>query len=169
MKVVSLCFALLFVACGEASQSDLQNIFSRSNGRYPIKPHDDVTPGTTCRNPSYRRYPEKIAYCERDVQPSLKYDIIRDYDRRFGYKIGNMNRGDFKIDHLIPLCMGGGNERENLWPQHRSVFDNTDIAESTLCEQMSFGRLKQVDAISLIRRIKNDPERTRDYIAAYIR
>lgn len=124
--------------------------------RFPIGPDPRVTPGTTCANSSVRRYPEKIVYCNRNVDPSLKAEIIRDYDRQFGYKIQQMNRGDFKIDHFIPLSIGGSNDKENLWPQHRSVFKKTDELEQMLSEKISQGRIKQEEAIRVIREAKTN-------------
>jgi hypothetical protein len=115
-----------------------------------------MTPGTVCTRPDTYRYPEKIPYCERDVSSGTKWEIIHDYDREFGFRIGSMNRADFKIDHYIPLCMGGSNEVRNLWPQHKSVYVLTDGIEQKACELMAKGQLKQIDAIKIIRRAKND-------------
>ncbi|MNT67943.1 hypothetical protein D3C72_2061270 [compost metagenome] len=65
-----------------------------------------------------------------------------------------MNRMDFKIDHYIPLCMGGANDVENLWPQHKSIYAITDPLEPLLCEKMADGRLLQKDAINYIKAAK---------------
>src|SRR5688500_1500919 len=83
---------------------------------YPKHPEPDLTPGEYCNEASTLRYPERIRYCNRDVSTSTKREIIEEYDRRYGYHIGEMNRQEFKIDHFIPLCMGGSNGRRNLWP-----------------------------------------------------
>lgn len=115
-----------------------------------------MTPGSVCKNPSRYRYPEKIAYCERDVHSSLKREIIAEYDRKLGYRIQSMDRQAFKIDHYIPLCMGGSNRPDNLWPQHRSVYEVTDPLEQVLCEKMALGDIRQAQAIDLIRQAKND-------------
>ncbi len=122
--------------------------------RYPKNPNLTETPGKLCSNPTSIRYPEKIAYCERDVDSYTKNAIIAKYDKLFGYSIRQMNRGDFKIDHLIPLCAGGANAEENLWPQHKSVFNITDPLEPLVCEKMAAGRLKQADAVKLILQAK---------------
>jgi hypothetical protein len=65
-----------------------------------------------------------------------------------------MNRGDFKIDHLIPLCAGGANSEENLWPQHKSVYAITDPLEPIVCQKMQDGKLLQADAVKLILQAK---------------
>jgi hypothetical protein len=126
------------------------------NGRYPIKPDPRLTPGQLCVVADQIRYPEQIKYCSRDVSSETKQSIILTYDAKLGYNIRNQNRGDFKIDHYIPLCMGGSNERQNLWPQHESVYKYTDPLEGLLCEKMKYGKIKQANAIYLIRQAKND-------------
>ncbi len=125
-------------------------------GGYPKGPDAQMTPGEVCHNPSELRYPEKIPYCKRNVDTSLKVQIIKAYDQNLGFAIQTMPRSKFKIDHYIPLCMGGSNEKENLWPQHESVFTLTDPLEQEACEKMADGSLPQAKAIELIRQAKND-------------
>jgi hypothetical protein len=68
-----------------------------------------------------------------------------------------MERTTFKIDHLIPLCLGGSNDTDNLWPQHESIYQNTDPLEPFLCEVLASGRIKQLEAVELILTIKQNP------------
>lgn len=134
---------------------------------FPTNPDPRLTPGSLCNDPDETRYPERIAYCKRDVSTGLKKQIIAIYDQRLGYSVGEMNRQEFKIDHFIPLCAGGSNTKENLWPQHRTVYQQTDPLEPVLCEKMQSGRLRQADAIRLIREAKLDltrVEETLEYI-----
>lgn len=135
---------------------------SLADSRYPNGPNAKMTPGSTCQHASRYRYPERIAYCERNVDTSLKREVIRDYDQKLGYKIQTMDRQAFKIDHYIPLCMGGSNSRDNLWPQHRSVYEITDPLEQLLCEKMAAGVLRQADAMDLIRKAKNNLDQVDD-------
>lgn len=121
---------------------------------FPRGPEINETPGKLCSSPSSRRYPEKINYCERNVDSYLKNAIIQKYDSLFGYHIRSMNRGDFKIDHLVPLCAGGANDPENLWPQHKSIYAITDPIEPILCEKMQEGKLLQAEAVKLIMKAK---------------
>lgn len=123
---------------------------------FPINPNNGLTPGKLCDRPAAYRYPEKIAYCERDVSYDTKEALIAKYDRQLGFRIEELNRSDFKIDHYIPLCAGGSNDVVNLWPQHKSVYQITDPVEPLLCEKMAKGKLRQSDAIKLIVRVKND-------------
>ena len=132
---------------------------SVSAGRlsYPTSPDRSMTPGSLCNRPSEYRYPEKIAYCDRDVSSSLKWQIIEEYNRKLGFSIQAKDRGQFKIDHLIPLCAGGSNNPDNLWPQHESVYTKTDELEATACEKMKEGRLTQRAAIDLLMEAKMAP------------
>lgn len=123
---------------------------------FPTNPNPELTPGKLCDQPVAYRYPEQIAYCERDVSSDTKYSVIQKYDEELGYKIELMNRSEFKIDHFIPLCAGGSNNVDNLWPQHRSVYRVTDPIEPILCEKMAQGKLRQADAINLIVKVKTN-------------
>ena len=67
-----------------------------------------------------------------------------------GYEITPADRLDFKIDHLIPLCMGGSNGTLNLWPQHKSVYEITDSLEFILCEKLRLAKITQKEAIEKI-------------------
>src|SRR5688572_28997380 len=87
---------------------------------YPKNPDPKLTPGSLCDVPSSYRYPEQIPYCERDVNSYFKEIIFSNYRRELGYRL-NGERSTFKIDHFIPLCAGGSNREDNLWPQHVSV------------------------------------------------
>lgn len=124
--------------------------------QFPKSPEPELTPGSLCERPSTRRYAEGISYCERDVSSALKRQVMQQYDERFGYQVLQMNRAAFKIDHYIPLCMGGSNRPDNLWPQHESIYSYTDSIEAAACEKMATGRLRQVEAIEYIRRAKAD-------------
>lgn len=123
-------------------------------GGYPKGPDAQMTPGDLCHRPTELRYAEKIAYCKRNVDTSTKNQIIKAYDQNLGFGIGSMPRNKFKIDHFIPLCMGGSNEKENLWPQHESVYNLTDPLEQEACEKMAEGKLLQEEAVALIREAK---------------
>lgn len=120
---------------------------------YPVGPNPRLTPGKICDIPREYRYPEHIAYCEREVDYETKEAVIAQYDQ-LGYRIKSMNRADFKIDHYIPLCAGGSNDPSNLWPQHKSIYAVTDPVEPLICAKMAAGRLRQSDAIKLIVRAK---------------
>jgi hypothetical protein len=135
---------------------------------YPLTPQPSLTPGSLCQNGGSRRYPERIPYCERDVDHELKEQVVRNYDRTFGYRVGSIGRHHFKIDHYIPLCMGGSNNADNLWPQHPSVYEITDPIEPLLCERMAKGLISQAEAIKIIKIVKNDLNRAPQIIRSMI-
>lgn len=157
VALISLCL----MACGRAETSSFLSAGPESSKKYPQNPNEAVTPGTTCSHPDSYRYKEKVPYCNRDVDSSLKKEIIREYDQKFGYQIQTFPRSQFKIDHYIPLCMGGGNDQENLWPQHRSVYELTDAIEQKLCQLMTNNLMMQKEAIGVIRNVKNHLDQAR--------
>jgi hypothetical protein len=117
---------------------------------YPKGPESSLTPGSLCDRPDSYRYPERIAYCERDrLDPAVKEDVFQEY-RNNGYGLNPSNRSQYKIDHLVPLCAGGSNQENNLWPQHMTIYSVTDPMESLGCEKLKLGKIKQAD---LVRRI----------------
>lgn len=127
--------------------------------RFPKGPNPNTTPGAICQNSPIHRYPENIVYCERNVDTYTKNEIIKMYDEQLGYSIRQMGRGDFKIDHFIPLSIGGSNSVENLWPQHKSVYAITDPLEQELSNKIVEGRIKQADAIRVVREAKLNLDR----------
>lgn len=134
-------------------------------GEYPKGPDASMTPGSLCDRPDEYRYAEKIPYCNRDVDSSLKADIFQDY-RNIGWQLPANQRSSYKIDHLIPLCMGGSNQENNLWPQHVSVYQQTDLLEQVGCDKMKAGKLKQAEAIKMLLAAKRDltlVKKTLDY------
>ncbi len=116
---------------------------------FPIGPDTSMTPGELCEHADSLRYDEKIPYCNRNVSPSEKWDIIDDYEAK-GFEIRRYGRENFKIDHLIPLCAGGSNSSENLWPQHVTIYEQTDRIEEMTCRMMAQGLMLQSDAVGLI-------------------
>ena len=127
---------------------------------FPEGPVAKLTPGELCNHPSEYRYAERIPYCERDVSSHQKDDIFESY-RREGYRLSPKTRSSYKIDHYIPLCAGGSNSDENLWPQHKTVYEVTDPIEQMGCEKMKLGLLKQAKFIQLLKKVKNDLSQAR--------
>lgn len=140
MKFMLLCLAISFSAFG---------------AEYPRAPDARLTLGALCTIPIQYRYPEQIPYCDRDVATEAKNEIFVAY-RRLGYTLPSQDRRDYKIDHYIPLCMGGSNQSQNLWPQHVTIYTQTDSLEQAICDKMSAGRMKQADAVKMIKAVKNN-------------
>lgn len=122
---------------------------------FPMGPNARLTPGELCDRPARYRYPENIAYCEREVS-SLEKDIVFASYRQLGFTLNSANRSSYKIDHFIPLCAGGSNNKENLWPQHITIANVTDSLEKLGCDKMALGKLSQARMVYLIKLVKND-------------
>jgi len=154
--------ALALVLCVSFTQSVV--LADQKSARYPLGPDPQITPGSLCNSPDAYRYPEHIPYCNRNVSRELKHDLMKQYDDVFGYSTTVMPRQQFKIDHFIPLCAGGSNNPDNLWPQHVSVYSITDEMEPLICGLMAQGKLKQADAVEVIRQGKLDLSRVKGLV-----
>lgn len=122
---------------------------------YPTAPDLRLTPGSLCQSGTVTRYPEGIKYCKRDVSQSDKREVFETYRRDLGYRLPG-DRADYKIDHFIPLCAGGSNQKNNLWPQHRSVYEVTDPMEGLGCEKLALGKISQKALIKRLKAAKYD-------------
>ena len=147
----------------------LSEVVWSQNRAFPMGPDPRVTPGSVCSRPSAYRYPARVPYCNRSVTHDLKMKVVQVYQRQLGYTINLQNRAAFKIDHLIPLCAGGSNQEDNLWPQHESIFKRTDPIEPLVCDLMAKNRLSQKDAIRLVFTAKNDLSRVPEVMSILTR
>jgi hypothetical protein len=82
-----------------------------AGNRAPLEPDPVLTPGATLPvttqdvcTPGYSR---KI----RNVPTEVKRDVYRHYGIR------RHRSGEYEVDHLISLELGGSNSERNLWPQ----------------------------------------------------
>lgn len=124
---------------------------------YPRSPNPTLTPGALCTTPIEYRYPERIAYCEREVSSWQKEMVFINY-RKLGYSLSG-ERNQYKVDHFIPLCAGGSNELTNLWPQYYTISEKTDPLEPLGCKVLAKGKITQKELIDLITDVKLDHSR----------
>ena len=122
---------------------------------YPKGPDARLTPGTYCNGNQPSDRSGRPETCSRDVDSHLKWEVIGEYNK-IGYDINSGNRMQFKIDHLVPLCFGGGNDKGNLWPQHQSIYVITDKLEDIGCQKLRGGRISQRKVITMLLEVKND-------------
>jgi hypothetical protein len=54
--------------------------------------------------------------------------------------------GEYEIDHLVPLELGGSNAITNLWPQAAPGFHDKDQVENTLHARVCSGAMTPGDA-----------------------
>jgi hypothetical protein len=83
----------------------------------PIVPDPTLTPGAIFPNATVEQictegYANVLNGGVRNVPSSVKKQVFLEY-------LGSVprNEGDYEIDHLIPLELGGCNSIGNLWPQ----------------------------------------------------
>jgi hypothetical protein len=131
------------------------------NAVHPIVPDPRLTPGSLCKQPSEFRYPERIPYCERDVDGQTKAFLRTQYANVLSFTFSDFSLETYKTDHMIPLCAGGSNDTDNLWPQHLEVQRITDPLEPRICAFMEQGLMLQAEAVKLIIEAKTRPEKAR--------
>src|ERR1700738_4671576 len=105
----------------------------------PILPDANMTPGdafdVATQDICAHGYARKV----RDVPAEMKRQVYREYG------IISHGPGDYEIDHLIPLELGGSNSIKNLWPEsHRTSPWNAQVKdrlEGMLHELVCSGQL----------------------------
>lgn len=79
----------------------------------------------------------------RDVSAQTKREVYA------AYGIDHHAKGEYQIDHLISLELGGSNDDSNLWPQPANPvpgYHEKDRFENYLHDQICAGKLKLTDA-----------------------
>jgi hypothetical protein len=64
--------------------------------------YDDITQAQICTSGYSKR--------ERHTSAKLKRRVFLQYGI-------DKNKGHYEVDHLIPLSLGGADEKDNLWPE----------------------------------------------------
>ena len=122
---------------------------------FPFVPRGIWTSGSLCtaKNPDFKKYAykERIAKCHRSVSSAQKRRI---YEK---YKVPSKCRRHYTIDHFIPLSMGGTNEPDNLWPEHKNIKATRQDLEFDVFLELRDGRITQETAIDIIIQEKTNP------------
>ena len=122
----------------------------------PIRPDPVLTPGDvlpTVTVDDLRRHGYSASV--RDVPPAVKRQV---YAR---YGITTWHVGEYEVDHLVPLSLGGSNSIRNLWPQSYAGplgAHRKDALEDHLLALVRAGRLDLATAQHAI---------AADWMAAY--
>lgn len=86
-------------------------LLASSSFAYDFLPNSEITPGKVASV-------DVIEVCTKDY--SINNRRVSSSTKTKVYKLYNVNikecRGGCKIDHLIPLAIGGSNDIKNLWP-----------------------------------------------------
>jgi len=90
------------------------------------------------------RYEEQIPVCKRRVSTSRKKAICK--------RDGVTDRAEFKVDHIIPVSLGGNNSNRNLWCQHMSI-DTANI-EGYAYRMLNKGIWNRKEAMDFVRKYK---------------
>ncbi|MDE2290756.1 MAG: hypothetical protein KGL53_01630 [Elusimicrobia bacterium] len=115
-----------------------------------VSPNWTLTPGKLCTtsDPDFKefRYPEHIAYCQRNVNHDKKLQVAASYG------VPESDWPNYEFDHLLPLAIGGSSDAANIWPQpHGSDNSNgKDVLEYQLYKEMAAGTVTQADAVKEI-------------------
>ena len=114
----------------------------------PPTPNPQRSPGDLCTEESddflEYRYEEQFPYCSRNVPYEVKNRIYEQYG------VPEHLRGDYTIDHIIPLSIGGSNAVRNLWPEHKSIKAQRPELEYCLYLRVRDGELSQREAVQIV-------------------
>jgi len=86
-----------------------------------------------------------VAHCKRDVSKGMKRRIKADAG------ISPDQYGDYEIDHIIPLGLGGDNSPQNLQPLPHALAREKSRLEQELFNKVSSGEMSQAEAVEHIR------------------
>ena len=113
------------------------------------KPNPQLTPGVLCtaNDPDFKGYdyPSKIPRCNRKISNLEKTEVAKNY--------GNIPASqwlNYEFDHFMPLCAGGANSIQNLWPQPIAEAKQKDVIEVQVCTALKAGTLTQDQALQKI-------------------
>lgn len=130
---------LLLAGCGQ-SVSQVAD--------HPPAPDRVMSPGDVCTidDPDFREWRWGVALCTRNVSRETKTQIY------IAYGVDLSTRTEYKIDHIIPISMGGSNSVRNLWPQHKSI--DTQELEGEMYNKVSAEYITPQEAWAIIIKAK---------------
>ncbi len=103
------------------------------------RPNPNLTPGDVFAGVGaaqicVKGYSSKV----RDVSTEEKDQVYAEYG------IFHHAAGEYEVDHLVPLELGGSNDIKNLWPEPALPtpgFHQKDVLENTLHDLLCAGRI----------------------------
>jgi hypothetical protein len=94
----------------------------------------DIIPGATASQICVKGYAKSV----RNVPVSVKNQAYKEYG------IYHHTTGQYEVDHLVSLELGGSNDISNLWPEAASPkpgFHEKDQVENYLHDQVCSGKI----------------------------
>lgn len=94
-----------------------------AGGSPPIFPNPQLTPGTFDVSATLDKICQKgYTATVRNVTEAQKNEVFKEY--------GLERSGNYEVDHLISLELGGSNNTQNLWPQSYHGMWNARLKDS---------------------------------------
>jgi hypothetical protein len=88
--------------------------------------------------------------CTSGYTSSVRNVPLSEKDQAYAeYGINHHYSGQYEVDHLVPLELGGSNDIANLWPEAASPtpgFHQKDEVENYLHDQVCSGAMSLKDA-----------------------
>lgn len=94
-------------------------------------PNPALTPGAVADTDATIVCAYGYASAHRSVSYAERNEIYNEYGIPRGTRSASPRRG-YRIDHLVPLELGGANDPRNLWPQNFTDSEVKDRVESAL-------------------------------------
>jgi hypothetical protein len=118
---------------------------SKSTGCAVANPYPDTacTPGAVLTSDVQAICAKGYASTVRNVPQSEKNAVYAEYG------IKTHKSGEYEVDHLISLELGGSNDLANLWPEAAKPqpgFHEKDKVENYLHDQVCTGKISLADA-----------------------
>ncbi|HEX9012991.1 MAG TPA: HNH endonuclease signature motif containing protein [Anaerolineaceae bacterium] len=111
------------------------------NGKLPDRA---CTPGDIMPNAT------KAEICQSGYASSVRNVTTQEKDAVYSeYGIASHTSGEYEVDHLVSLELGGSNDISNLWPEAASPtpgFHQKDEVENYVHEQVCSGAISLADA-----------------------
>lgn len=105
----------------------------------PERPDPKLTPGEVFNVTKERVCSPRYATNARHVTREMKRATFRRYHVKYFPHA-------YQVDHLIPLCLGGRNSLENLWPEPIDRALESDKVERRLCHEVCAGEISLEEA-----------------------
>lgn len=122
----------------------------------PILPDPKLTPGdvldVSLADIQEHGYSAKV----RNVPVAVKREVYASYG------IAHWEPGQYEVDHLVSLSLGGSNSKKNLWPESRLTDPwNANVKDQLEAKLLALVRSGKVDLHTA------QQEMAKDWIAAY--